>query len=144
MELHLPDEGSTLAAGRALAGTLGPPSIVKITGQIGSGKSTLVRGILDGYGIFSQSGSPTFNLVHEYDAEDFGILHCDFYRLAEGSDLKEWGGFEFFDENKLILVEWPERYLHWNEFSRKRLIDVHLEVVDHGRRLRSSIEIPRS
>lgn len=106
-EIFLADEEQTEEAGRALSKYLFPSDIVKITGSLGAGKTTLVRGIVSGFGGNPELvHSPTFSIVHEYTCSKVDIIHCDFYRLPVGSELDDLGGAEFFGEEKLYLLEW--------------------------------------
>lgn len=135
----LKDEAATLAWGRRLSAALRAGDIVKITGPLGAGKTTLVRGIVAGLGGNpDQVHSPTFSLVHEYEIPSGTVNHCDFYRLEGASELAEFGGLEFFDEEKIFLVEWPERIRLWKFITRDRLIDVDLQHDADGRMLRVS------
>jgi tRNA threonylcarbamoyl adenosine modification protein YjeE len=135
----LPNEASTIESGRQLGARLSPGDIVKITGDLGAGKTTFVRGIVEGLGGNpDQVHSPTFTIVHVYESPTGLINHCDFYRLEPRSELQEFGGLEFFDEEKIFLLEWPERVGLFQYITRDRLIDVHLEHDADGRFLRIS------
>lgn len=131
---HLIDEASTVAFGARLGAKLHPGDIVKITGSLGAGKTTLVRGIVIGLGGNpDQVHSPTFTIVHEYESPSGLINHCDFYRLDSESELQELGGLEFFDDEKFFLLEWPEKIRLFEFIIRDRLIDVDLEYDAGGR-----------
>src|SRR4051812_41818743 len=108
--IYLPDEAATVEFGKKISTGFSSGNIVKIIGPLGAGKTTLVRGIVSGLGGNpAEVHSPTFSLVHEYETPRFAINHCDFYRLGDKTELEELGGLEFFSEEKLTLVEWPER-----------------------------------
>jgi tRNA threonylcarbamoyladenosine biosynthesis protein TsaE len=107
--VFLPDEAATLALGGRLAQVLGPGLFVALSGNLGSGKTTLTRGILRGLGYPGKVKSPTFTLVELYSLSKLDLYHFDFYRF---NDPREWvdAGFrEHFAPRNLCLVEWPER-----------------------------------
>jgi tRNA threonylcarbamoyladenosine biosynthesis protein TsaE len=115
--------------GAKLSPYLKEGDIVKITGALGAGKTTLVRGIVSGMGgNLASVHSPTFSLVHEYRTTAMQVIHCDFYRLPKDSELEDLGGPEFFDEAKLYLLEWPERVESILSTIPNRLLGVDLQV----------------
>ena len=86
-----------------------PPLCVAIRGDLGAGKTTLVRAICRGYGVDAEVTSPTYALVHEYTAPRSRVFHLDLYRLERESDLTNIGWFDILASGALVLVEWPER-----------------------------------
>ena len=86
-----------------------PPLCVAIRGDLGAGKTTLVRSICRGYGVDGEVTSPTYALVHEYTASRSRVFHLDLYRLECESDLMNIGWFDILASGALVLVEWPER-----------------------------------
>ena len=130
----LASEAATEAFGRQIAPQLQPGDIVKITGKLGAGKTTLVRGILEGLGGNpTDVHSPTFGLVHHYAAKNGEVLPCDFYRLPNGSGLEEFGGLEFFESDSIFLIEWPERVKLFQSAIPNRLLGVDLRSNADGR-----------
>ncbi len=126
-KLFSPEE--TEAFGALLSSYLKAGDIVKITGELGAGKTTLVRGIVSGLGgNLSSVHSPTFSLVHQYCTALLPVIHCDFYRLLKDSTLEDFGGAEFFDEANLYLIEWPERVERILSTIPNRLLGVDLQV----------------
>jgi tRNA threonylcarbamoyladenosine biosynthesis protein TsaE len=126
-KLFSPEE--TEFFGAALSSCFSAGDIVKITGELGAGKTTLVRGIVSGLGgNLSEVHSPTFSLVHHYCTKSIPVIHCDFYRLPKDSELEDLGGLEFFDEANLYLIEWPERVKHLLSATPNRLLGVDLRV----------------
>lgn len=95
-----------IALGRTLAGVLQKHDIVYLIGELGAGKTTLVRGIAWGLGYTGKVTSPTFTLMNVYQAE-IDIFHFDFYRL-EGSDLADLGLEDYLEKEGLSLIEWPQ------------------------------------
>ncbi|MDQ6888260.1 MAG: tRNA (adenosine(37)-N6)-threonylcarbamoyltransferase complex ATPase subunit type 1 TsaE [Gemmatimonadota bacterium] len=91
--------------GRAVS----PPLVVAISGELGAGKTTLVKAICHGCGVVEPVTSPTFALVHEYQGRHFPIYHLDLYRLASPAELTNVGWDEIVSSHALVLIEWPER-----------------------------------
>lgn len=136
-EFFLPNPEATEAFGRKISPHLRPGDIVKITGPLGAGKTTLVRGIVAGLGGNPEEvHSPTFSLVHEYQSPICTINHCDFYRLPAGSELEEFGGPEFFEEEKIYFIEWPEQVRLPELPNPRRWIDLALRSDASGRIIR--------
>lgn len=86
-----------------------PPLIVTIAGDLGAGKTTLVQAICRGYGVTDEVTSPTFALVHRYNAPKSPVFHLDLYRLERPDELTNIGWDEIMSEEALVLIEWPER-----------------------------------
>lgn len=107
--LTLPDEAATIAAGQCLAQGLLPGISIWLQGDLGAGKTTLVRGVLRGLGFEGKVKSPTYTLVEPYVVSGLYLYHFDLYRF---NDVDEWeaSGFrEYFNSNTVCLVEWPEK-----------------------------------
>jgi tRNA threonylcarbamoyladenosine biosynthesis protein TsaE len=85
------------------------PLCVAIRGDLGAGKTTLVRAICGGYGVTAEVTSPTFALVHEYTSPRSRVFHLDLYRLEREAELTNIGWFDILAAGGLVLVEWPER-----------------------------------
>jgi tRNA threonylcarbamoyladenosine biosynthesis protein TsaE len=109
----LPDEAATRAAGAALAAALvasaDAGAFVTLAGDLGAGKTTLVRGLLDAVGVAGPVRSPTYTLVESYRAGDRTVHHLDWYRLAGADDLEGLGFRELLGARQWVLAEWPER-----------------------------------
>lgn len=106
--LALPDEAATLALGRALAAGVHPGTIVHLSGPLGAGKTTLVRGLLAALGHAGPVRSPTWTVVEPYTVSKLDLYHIDFYRFAGSSELSDSGLREYFDGRSVCLIEWPE------------------------------------
>ena len=94
------------AWGRAFARTLRPGVVVGLSGELGAGKTTLVRAIAEGLGVSQSVTSPTFALVHRYDGT-VPVWHVDAYRLKAHDEARDLGLDEAGDA--VVLIEWPER-----------------------------------
>ena len=106
---YLADEAATLAFGAALAGRLAPDALVLLHGQLGAGKTTLVRGILRAFGHTGAVKSPTYTLLEPYELADRTVYHFDFYRIGDSEELDFIGIDELLDADAIKLIEWPER-----------------------------------
>jgi tRNA threonylcarbamoyladenosine biosynthesis protein TsaE len=86
-----------------------PPLLVTLTGDLGTGKTTLARAICRGYGVVDEITSPTFALIHEFEAARSRVYHLDLYRLRTPEELTTIGWDEIVSSEALVLVEWPQR-----------------------------------
>src|SRR3954454_3975614 len=107
---HSPEE--TIRLGLQLAQFLSPPKIVVLTGDLGAGKTTIIKGIAEGFKAESQENvtSPTFTLIHEYRGPSVSIYHIDLYRVDSQRQLETLGIEDLRDERSLILIEWGEKF----------------------------------
>lgn len=111
--LRTRSEAGSLALGELLCELLPPPKLVLLRGDLGAGKTTLVKGIVAALGAADPDGvtSPTFTLVHEYRARKVRVFHLDLYRIETEAELESIGIWEIVDSgDALILVEWGERF----------------------------------
>ena len=106
---RLPDEAATLALGVELAALLPADALVFLHGDLGAGKTTLVRGILRGRDFAGAVKSPTYTLLEPYELPDCAIYHFDFYRVMDPEELDFIGVDEVMRGPGLKLVEWPEQ-----------------------------------
>ena len=105
------DEAGLAAWGEAFARTLRLPAVVGLSGELGAGKTTLVRAIAAGLGVRQPVTSPTFALVHRYDGAGCTVYHVDGYRLRRPGEAADLGFDEMVREaDAVIFVEWPERF----------------------------------
>ena len=109
LSAFLPDEAATLGFGEMLAQVLRPGLFVALSGELGSGKTTLARGILRGLGYKGKVKSPTYTLVELYKLSKLNLYHFDLYRFNNSRELLEAGFRDDFDSRNVCLIEWPER-----------------------------------
>ncbi|MGA0382341.1 MAG: tRNA (adenosine(37)-N6)-threonylcarbamoyltransferase complex ATPase subunit type 1 TsaE [Arenicellales bacterium] len=128
----LADEEDTLAIGRAYAQCLKAPLVIFLEGDLGAGKTTFVRGVLQGLGASDIVVSPTYTLVEEYSIDDFVIHHLDLYRLTKPQDLEGLGFRDRVGQESVVFIEWPERaQSHLPEPDHR----IQLSYRDEGRTL---------
>jgi tRNA threonylcarbamoyladenosine biosynthesis protein TsaE len=106
---YLPDADATMHSGAALAPALTGGMIVTLSGELGAGKTTLVRGLLQGLGWTGPVKSPTYTLVEHYPISSLYLYHFDFYRFDEPTEWEDSGFAEYFRPDALCVIEWPER-----------------------------------
>lgn len=99
----------TEALGEAVAAFAGPGLKLYLSGELGAGKTTFVRGFLRGLGWRGKVGSPTFTLIEPYEAASVPVYHFDLYRLRTPEELEAIGFRDYFDGRGVCVVEWPER-----------------------------------
>ena len=107
--IELPDEAATLALGHTLAQILTAPAVVYLEGDLGAGKTTLVRGLLRACDVTGSVKSPTYTLVEPYVTSRLNLYHFDFYRFNTPEEFLDAGLDEYFAEAGICLVEWPDR-----------------------------------
>lgn len=109
LDLKLPDAAATLRLGEALAAGVAPGRVLFISGDLGAGKTTLVRGLLRGLGYAGRAKSPTYALVEPYALSSLDLYHFDFFRFKNRSEWLNSGFREHFNPGSLCVVEWPEK-----------------------------------
>ena len=129
--LSLPDAGSTECAGRALAPTLTGGMVITLSGELGAGKTTLVRGVLRGFDIRGPVKSPTYTLVEPYALSSLYLYHFDFYRLKDPDEWEEAGFREYFREDAICMIEWPDKA---GSMLPATDLEIVLDIVGDGRR----------
>jgi len=109
LALELPELAATERLGVVLAAVLRPPALVTLTGELGTGKTTLVRYVLRARGVTEVVTSPSFTLAQSYrDGRGVPIHHLDLYRMAPGTDAGLFAWDDYLTAESITLVEWPE------------------------------------
>jgi len=107
--------------GLELGEAIVPPLVVSLSGDLGAGKTTLAQSICKGYGVTEPVTSPTYALIHRYEAPGSAVFHVDLYRLESEAQLTNIGWDDLLSERALVIVEWPER-------AGDRMPDDHLHI----------------
>jgi tRNA threonylcarbamoyladenosine biosynthesis protein TsaE len=135
--LALADEQATLAEGARFANTLNAELTVYLHGDLGAGKTTLVRGLLQELGHHGKVKSPTYTLVEPYDVEinqsNVQVYHFDLYRFIDEEEWEAAGFRDYFNPHAICLIEWPEKA---GNIIPQADIDVYIEVKGEGRTIR--------
>jgi tRNA threonylcarbamoyladenosine biosynthesis protein TsaE len=121
---HSPEE--TIALGRTLASSLEPPKLVLLRGDLGAGKTTLIKGIAEAFQAAKEDEvtSPTFTLIHEYRGACANLYHIDLYRVDTPRQLETLGLDDLISDNSILLIEWGEKF---PRFVRERDVEIAIE-----------------
>lgn len=116
----------TVEFGRKLAAELSPPKIVLLRGDLGAGKTTMVKGIAEGFSAAEQEDvtSPTFTLIHEYRGPKVNVYHIDLYRIDTQRELDTLALDDLMEPDSVLLIEWGEKF---ERFRNKRDVEVAIE-----------------
>jgi len=118
-------EEETIELGRAIGRRLPKKVCVLLTGNLGAGKTTLAKGLIQGLGVAEpeEVASPTFTLIHEYGDH---VYHIDLYRLDKPEQVATLGLDDIFDKEAVVLIEWGERFSEWMPAER---IEIRLTAI---------------
>jgi tRNA threonylcarbamoyladenosine biosynthesis protein TsaE len=125
----------TIALGKKLAAELTPPKLVVLTGDLGAGKTTLIKGIGEGFHAAKHDDvtSPTFTLVHEYRGKTASVFHVDLYRVDTPRELETLGLDDLRDERSVMLIEWGEKF---PRFQQERDVEIRIDRLgEHERKI---------
>ncbi len=103
------DEAGLTRWGEELGAASKAPLVVALTGELGTGKTTLAQAICRGYGVSDPVTSPTYAIVQQYTSPKSAVYHIDLYRLEDSSQLTNIGWDDITSDRALVIVEWPER-----------------------------------
>ena len=123
----------TIAYGRALAAELSPPLIILLRGSLGAGKTTLVKGIAEGFQAApaDEVTSPTFTLIHDYRSPRAVLYHIDLYRIETERELETLALGDLLAADSILLIEWGEKFAR---LLRERNVEITLERVGENER----------
>src|SRR5438270_2963895 len=130
-QTHFAEETTEL--GRRLAGMLRRGSIVLLRGDLGAGKTTMVKGIAEGFQAAKREDvtSPTFTLVHEYRGANADLFHIDLYRIDTQKELDTLALDDLRGDRSILLIEWGEKF---ERFSREKDFEIAIERVGNEER----------
>jgi tRNA threonylcarbamoyladenosine biosynthesis protein TsaE len=134
--LHTHSPAETEAVGRRLAEQLQPGDVVALTGELGAGKTCLVKGIAAGLGIAETVTSPTFTIIHEYGGGRLPLYHVDLYRLDTPEQALAVGIEDYLTGNGITVIEWAEKI---EPLLPARALRVRISISDDTAR---RIELP--
>jgi tRNA threonylcarbamoyladenosine biosynthesis protein TsaE len=137
---HLADEAATLAFGAQLARELAPGMTLYLEGDLGAGKTTLVRGLLRALGHSGRVKSPTYALAETYSLPAFELYHFDLYRMHDPREWLDAGFRDVSDGRAVSLVEWPEKAAGWLPPPD---VVIRLTIADDAREIECEARSPR-
>jgi tRNA threonylcarbamoyladenosine biosynthesis protein TsaE len=132
LSVELPDEAAQQAFGTRLAAHCVSPILITLDGDLGAGKTTLVRGFVRALGHQGAVKSPTYALIEPYEIGDSKVFHLDLYRLGDPEELEYIGLRDMTAEDALILVEWPQRGAGWLPVAD---LGIEIAFLETGRRV---------
>ena len=113
MKLDLQSEADTQWLGELIAQKIQAPTIIYLQGELGVGKTRLVRAIIQSLGHRGNVKSPTYTLVEPYRLQDYNIHHFDLYRISDPEELEYLGIRDYFDQSSISFIEWPDNGKGW-------------------------------
>jgi tRNA threonylcarbamoyladenosine biosynthesis protein TsaE len=130
ISINLADESATVALAQRLAARLKPGIVIYLHGDLGAGKTTLVRAVLNALGYSGRVKSPTYTLVEPYNAAGLEFRHFDLYRLHDEEEWEAAGFRDEFDGHNIFFIEWPE---HAQGLIPQADVEIMFEILPHGR-----------
>jgi tRNA threonylcarbamoyladenosine biosynthesis protein TsaE len=128
--IHIPNEKAMMKLGGKLADLFSTGGLIFLNGDLGAGKTTLVRGLLRSLGYQGIVKSPTYTLVEPYEIKGRNIYHFDLYRLADPEELEYMGGRDYWNSDALCIIEWPEKA---QGYLPEADLVLNIEYLDEGR-----------
>nr|WP_283105644.1 tRNA (adenosine(37)-N6)-threonylcarbamoyltransferase complex ATPase subunit type 1 TsaE [Shewanella kaireitica] len=132
ISLDLKDEQATVSLGNKLSALITPPLTLYLSGDLGAGKTTFSRGLIQSLGHDGAVKSPTYTLVEPYEIAGIDVFHFDLYRLYDPEELEFMGIRDYFTERSLCIVEWPDR---GHGLLPQADIHIYIKYVNTGRQI---------
>lgn len=132
LQSFLPNEEATHLYGQELAGILLYPCVIYLHGELGAGKTTLVRSVLQHLGYMGRIKSPTYTLVETYELDKCTVYHFDLYRIEDGEALEFVGIRDYAHQQAITFIEWPEK---GQGYLPQADLDISLVYDDTGRQI---------
>jgi tRNA threonylcarbamoyladenosine biosynthesis protein TsaE len=129
--LGTPLERDTRQLARAFGASLEAPLVIYLQGELGAGKTTFARALIQSLGYAGRVKSPTYGLLETYSGGGVNILHLDLYRIVNPRDVEEVAIRDLFDEHSLLLVEWPDK---GRDFLPAADVEIHFDEAAGRRR----------
>ena len=139
LPFFLADESATLTLAQRLAMRLKPGMVIYLHGDLGAGKTTLVRGMLNALGYTGRVKSPTYTLVEPYNIAGLEFRHFDLYRLRDEEEWEAAGFRDEFDGRSIFIIEWPKNALG---LIPQADVEIVFEILPHGRNVAISSNTP--
>ena len=130
LKFLLSNEKNTLELGRSISAYLIKGLLIFLKGDLGAGKTTLARGIINGLGHNGPVKSPTYSLIEQYEFDMFTLNHFDLYRFASANEWSSSGFEEYINSHEVTLIEWPEKS---TEFLPKPDLEIELLYENESR-----------
>jgi len=137
--MNLAGESATVALAQRLAACLKPGMVIYLHGDLGAGKTTLVRGVLNALGYTGRVKSPTYTLVEPYHIAGLDLRHFDLYRLHDEEEWEAAGFRDEFDGHNIFFIEWPEHAL---ELIPPADVKIDFEILAQGRNVAIQANTP--
>lgn len=131
-QYELANEEETLALAKRFSEVLQTPLVVYLKGELGAGKTAFCRGVIQALGHSGAVKSPTYTLVEPYQLKGWRIHHFDLYRLADPEELEYMGIRDYFAEDTLNFIEWPDKGYGWLPGAD---IEIRIEYAGNGRKI---------
>jgi len=132
LSFFLADENATIAFAQRLAAQLKPGMVIYLHGDLGAGKTTLVRGVLNALGYAGRVKSPTYTLVEPYQSSGLDLRHFDLYRLHNEEEWEAAGFREEFDGRNIFFIEWPKKA---QSLIPQADVEISFEILNQGRKV---------
>ncbi|MDV6317288.1 tRNA (adenosine(37)-N6)-threonylcarbamoyltransferase complex ATPase subunit type 1 TsaE [Idiomarina sp. HP20-50] len=131
-QFELGNEDETLALAKTFSQVLHVPLVVYLRGELGAGKTAFCRGVIQALGHVGAVKSPTYTLVEPYQLKGWRIHHFDLYRLADPEELEYMGIRDYFADDTLNFIEWPDKGAGWLPSAD---IEIRIEYAGNGRKI---------